>query len=72
MESRSPVAKINPDRENVKQGDAAHFVSNSRHPDPEGKLVRYAWTTQWGQTGERQALDIDTKQLRPGVYWVKT
>jgi PKD repeat protein len=68
VESRPPVAKINPDRREVMQGDRARFVSNSRHPDPRGRIIRYAWTTEWGQKGTGESLDVDTHQLRPGRY----
>src|SRR5207244_4091196 len=66
VESRPPVAKINPDRNEVKRGEPARFVSDSR-----GKIIRYAWTTQWGQKGAGKSLEVDTNQLRPGTYWIR-
>jgi PKD domain-containing protein len=68
VESRGPIARINPEKKRVPQGEIVHFVSVSRHPDPKGRIIRQSWTTQWGQTALGKTLDVDTRQLLPGLY----
>jgi CARDB/PKD domain len=67
-ESRPPLARINPERREVRQGEPARFVSVSRPSDPRGRIIDHAWTTQWGQRSAGEILDVDTRGLPPGRY----
>jgi PKD domain-containing protein len=65
---RGPIARINPEEKRAPQGEIVHFASASRHPDPKGRIIRQSWTTQWGQNALGKTLDVDTRQLHPGLY----
>ena len=68
--ARPPVARIDPDRRQVNQGERVKFSSASYHQDRDRRIVRSQWQTSWGQGGTGNSIDIDTSRLNEGNYRV--
>jgi PKD repeat protein len=67
---RSPVARINPKTAQVTQGEPVRLSSRSSRPGSGGPILRRTWRTQWGQTSSGDFLDVDTRGLSAGNYWI--